>query len=58
MALAPRHGDAKLAHEVVMQLLKGLWSVGHYVVMDNFFSSIGLFMELLSKGTYATEPLG
>jgi hypothetical protein len=46
-------GESKLAHNVVLRMLEGLWNRGHLVVMDNFFSSIGLFKELLSKGTYA-----
>ena len=57
MASTLRHGDVKLAHDVVMQLLSGLWNLEHDVVMDNFFSSIGLFMELLSKSTYATRTI-
>ena len=50
-----RHGigDAKLAYNVVMRLIDGLWNVGHYVTMDNFFSNIGLFRMLLLRGIYA-----
>ena len=43
-----------LAHAVVLNLLEGLHDVGHIVVMDNYFISIGLFKELLSKGFGAT----
>ena len=57
MALALYRGDAKIAHDVVMRLLDGLWNVGHYIIMDNFFSSIGLFLEFLSKDTYATRTI-
>jgi hypothetical protein len=39
---------------VVHGLLVGLENRGHIVVMDNFFSSIPLFVDLLEKGTYAT----
>ena len=57
MAPAPHHGDAKLAHDVVMRLLDGLWNMEHYVIMVNFLSSIGLFLELLSKDMYANGTI-
>ena len=50
--MAPPCGQSKLAHNVVMRLL-GLWDVGHFVTMDNFFSSIAIFKELLVRGVYA-----
>ena len=46
--------EPRLAHNVVLKMVEGLANVGHIVVMDNFFSSIGLFMDLLSMGIYAT----
>jgi hypothetical protein len=46
-------GETKLAHNVVLRMLEGLWNRGHLVVMEIFSSSIGLFKELLSKGIYA-----
>ena len=52
-----RQGEPKLAHNVVMKMVDGLANFGHHVVMDNFFSSIGLFMELLSLGIYATSTV-
>ena len=48
------HGEAKLAHNLVVRLLEGLWHHGHVVVMDNYFSSIRFFLDLLARGTYAT----
>jgi hypothetical protein len=43
--MAPRiHGG--LAHNVVMGLMEGLENKGHVVVVDNYFSSVGLFEEL------------
>ena len=39
---------------VVYGLLCGLENRGHIVVINKFFSSVPLFMELLNKGTYAT----
>jgi hypothetical protein len=50
--VVPR-GEASLAHAIVMKLLQGLENKGHYIVMDNYFSSIGLFKELALNGTYA-----
>ena len=38
-------GEAKLAHNVVMKLLEGIWDLGHFVNMDNFLTSINLFKE-------------
>jgi hypothetical protein len=35
--------------------MTGLENRGHVVVMDNFFSSVSLFAELLEKGIYATR---
>lgn len=49
-----KKGEAKQGANVVHALLEGLENRGHIVVMDNFFSSVPLFMELLGKGTYAT----
>ena len=48
------HGEPKLAHNVVLRMIDGLSNFGHHVVMDNFFSSTRLFMDLLSMGIYAT----
>ena len=39
---------------VIHRLLHGLENKGHIVVMDKFFSSVPLFMDLLDEGTYAT----
>ena len=49
-----RYGEPSLAYNVVLKMVEVLSNVGHVVVMDNFFSSIELFKELLSKGIYAT----
>jgi hypothetical protein len=52
-----RRGEAKLAHEVVLNMVSGFEGRGHLLVMDNYFSSIGLFQELLAKGIYATGTM-
>ena len=36
-----------------MRLVDGLWDRGHLVTMDNFFSNIGFFKELLARGIFA-----
>ena len=41
--VASPRGQAKLAHNVVMRNLKGLWNVGHFVNMDSFFYKETLF---------------
>ena len=38
-------------------MVEGLGNIGHLLVMDKFFSSIGLFMDLLSMDIYATKML-
>jgi hypothetical protein len=45
-------GEAKLIHEVVLKLVSGVEREGHLVVMDNYFSSIGLFQDLFSRCIY------
>jgi hypothetical protein len=52
-----RRGESKLAHEVVLKMVSGLEGKGHLLVMDNYFSSIGLFQDLLSRGIYATSTM-
>ena len=47
-------GEPTLAHNVVLKLAEGLENKGHVIVMDNFFSSVGLFMDLKARGIYAT----
>ena len=48
----PIVGDTKSAHNVVMELVDGLWNVGSCMTMNNFFSSIGLYTMLLLCGIY------
>ena len=52
-----RHGEPRLAHNVVLKMVEELSNVGHLVVMDSFFSNIGLFMDQLSRGIYATRTV-
>jgi hypothetical protein len=42
---------------VVMNLLQGLEDKGHYMVMDNFFTSIPLFRDMARKGIYTTSTI-
>ena len=43
-----------LSYSVVMQLLEGRKHKGHYVYIDNFYSSPTLFIDLQKEGTYAS----
>lgn len=55
-ASIPR-GQPKLAHNVVLHLLTSNEGRGHVIAMDNFFTSIPLFKDLLDKGIYATRTV-
>ena len=52
-----KRGESKQGANMVHGLLCGLENRGHRVVMDHFFSSVLLFMDLLNKGTYATDTV-
>ena len=52
--LAQPLGTANSTYGVVMELLVGLEGRGHCLVLDNFFSSVSLFRDLVVKGIYAT----
>jgi hypothetical protein len=45
--------ESRQAHEVVLGLLGDLHNKNHVMVCDNFFSRVGLFMELKDVGIYA-----
>lgn len=47
---APEH---RLSYRVVMDLVKGLYHRNHCIFMDNFYSGVELFVDLLSRGVYA-----
>jgi hypothetical protein len=49
--------EQNLAHRVVTQLTTGLENKGHVVVMDNYFTSVGLFRDLERRGIYATGTM-
>ena len=46
-------GAANVVSVVVMELVVGLEGQGHYLVIDDFFSFIFLFRNLVRKGIYA-----
>jgi hypothetical protein len=50
-------GEPRLAHNVVLNMVEGLDGKGHVVVMDNYFSSVGLFTEMATRGIYATGTM-
>ena len=41
----------------MLRLLDGLWNIGHIVVMEFFFTYIGLFSDLLALSTYAIRTV-
>ena len=45
-------GKSSVAYEVVVNLAISLENKGHCIAMDNYFTSILLLKELLSKGIY------
>jgi hypothetical protein len=45
--------QTSLPYSVVMKLMEGYFDKNHVVVMDNYFTSVPLFMDLLSRSTYA-----
>lgn len=45
--------DQSLSYNVVMGLMDGYLEKNHVVIMDNFFSSLPLFSDLLTRSTYA-----
>jgi hypothetical protein len=51
------HRESILAHGVVVDLLQGHENKAHVVAMDNYFTSVGLFNDLLGRGIYATGTL-
>jgi hypothetical protein len=52
-----RNGEGNMARNVVLDLMVGLEGKGHVMVCDNYFSSIGLFMELYSRNIYGTDTM-
>jgi hypothetical protein len=50
-------GEARLTHNVVLDLAADVQRKGHVISMDNFFTSIRLFEELVSMQIYATRTV-
>jgi hypothetical protein len=46
--------ESNLAKGVVLKMVDGMENKGHVVVMDNYFTGVGLFKKLLDRGIYAT----
>ena len=46
-----------MAHGVVMSLLSGMHRKGDVMVIDNYFSNVGLFMELANFETYTISTM-
>jgi hypothetical protein len=52
-----RVGEGNMARNVVLGLMEGLKGNSHVLVTDNYFSSIGLFIELANRRIYATGTM-
>ena len=50
-------GDANMVEGVVPRMVEGMENKGHVVVMDNYFTSMGLLKKLLERGIYATSSV-
>ena len=50
-------GTLQLAHKILLDLVLNIGQKGRVLVMDNYFTSIGLFMSLLDLGIYATGTM-
>ena len=50
-------GELQLAHLIAICLMDGNNGNGHVVVMDHYFSNVGLFEELARNGTFCTSTL-
>jgi len=51
------HGEARLAHNILMHLMSPNEGKVHILLIDNFFSNISLFKDVLEKGTYNTRTI-
>ena len=47
--------EANTNYEIVMYLMRNLYGLGHVVVMDDFFTSPRLSVDLFEKGTMRTN---
>jgi hypothetical protein len=48
-----KNSRKSLPYEVVFHLMEGYLDKQHIVVMDNYFTSVPLFLDLLARSTYA-----
>jgi hypothetical protein len=48
-----KNSGKSLPYEVVFHLMEGYLDKHHIVVMDNYFTSVPLFLDLLTRSTYA-----
>jgi hypothetical protein len=49
--------EGSVATNVVFNLMNGLEVKGHVVVTDSYFTSVGLYMELVLREIYATRTV-
>lgn len=46
-----------MAQKVVMKYSKDVEGTWHVIAMDNFFTSVGVFKNLIAQTIYATETM-
>ena len=56
-AVVDKSSDKGLAHRVVMDLMQRYLGKGHKLFVDNFYTSIPLFSDLLNHGTFAAGTM-
>jgi hypothetical protein len=52
-----RRGEGNLARNVVVKLIEGLEGKGHVLIIDSYFSSVGLFKELAERDIFTTSTM-
>ena len=51
----PTRGEPLVVHLIITNLMEGKHEKGHVLVTNNYFTSVDLFEELTSYGTYTTS---
>ena len=46
--------EAMVTHKVILGLIQHIGHKNRVLVVDNYFTSINLFMDLLARGIYTT----
>jgi hypothetical protein len=52
-----REEDELVEADTVLVVVRGMEGRGHVIIMDNFFTSVKLFMTILEMGFFATDTV-